>query len=98
MNYGHKFCSEVKQMNSVEMENEIRALLGGMDVGKPEGLLVDSSDWGVNIRMTLNQEFVEIDLIKNWDGFEVILLDDQKRESIQIDELQDLPQILKSHC
>ena len=77
------------------MENEIRALLEGVDVGSVEGLLVDSADWGVNIRMTLNGDFVEIDLIKNWDGFEVILLDDQKRESIQIDELQDLPQILK---
>ena len=82
-------------MNSIQMENEIRFLLESLDVGSVEGLLVDSADWGVNIRMTFNGDFVEIDLIKNWDGFEVILLDDQKRESIQIDELQDLPQILK---
>ncbi|WP_137024916.1 hypothetical protein [Synechococcus sp. UW179A] len=84
-------------MNSAEMENEIRTLLGNSDIGLLEGLLVDSADWGVNIRMMLNNEFVEVDLIKNWDGFEMILLDEQKRDSIQIDQLQDILQILKSH-
>ena len=84
-------------MNSAEMENEIRTLLGNSDIGLLEGLLVDSADWGVNIRMTLNNEFVEVDLIKNWDGFEMILLDEQKRDSIQIDQLQDILQILRSH-
>ena len=84
-------------MNSQEMENEIRALLGSGRVGSLEGLLVDSADWGVNIRMTLNENFVEVDLIKNWDGFEMILLDDQNRSSIQIDELKDILQILKSY-
>ena len=84
-------------MNSLEMENEIRALLESADIGALEGLLVDSADWGVNIRMTLNDHFVEVDLIKNWDGFEMILLDDQNRNSVQIDELRDIIQILKSH-
>ena len=84
-------------MNSQEMENEIRALLGSGRIGSLEGLLVDSADWGVNIRMTLNENFVEVDLIKNWDGFEMILLDDQNRNSIQIDELKDILQVLKSH-
>ena len=84
-------------MNSLEMENEIRALLESADIGAMEGLLVDSADWGVNIRMTLNDHFVEVDLIKNWDGFEMILLDDQNRNSVQIDELRDILQILKSH-
>ena len=79
------------------MENEIRALLESADIGAMEGLLVDSADWGVNIRMTLNDHFVEVDLIKNWDGFEMILLDDQNRNSVQIDELRDILQILKSH-
>ena len=79
------------------MENEIRALLESADIGALEGLLVDSADWGVNIRMTLNDHFVEVDLIKNWDGFEMILLDDQNRNSVQIDELRDILQILKSH-
>jgi len=36
-------------------------------------------------------------LIKNWDGFEIILLDDQNRSSIQIDELKDILQVLKSY-
>ena len=84
-------------MNSLEMENEIRVLLGNGEIGTLEGLLVDSTDWGVNIRMTLNEHFVEVDLIKNWDGFEMILLDDQNRNSIQIDELKDILQVLKSH-
>ena len=79
------------------MENEIRSLLGSADIGAMEGLLVDSADWGVNIRMTLNDHFVEVDLIKNWDGFEMILLDDQNRNSVQIDEIQDVIQIFKSY-
>ena len=77
-------------MNSLEMENEIRALLGRADIGRLEGLLVDSADWGVNIRMTLNDQFVEVDLVKNWDGFEMILLDEQNRNSVQIDEIHDI--------
>ena len=77
-------------MNSREMENEIRVLLGSGEIGSLEGLLVDSADWG------LNEHFVEVDLIKNWDGFEMILLDDQNRNSIQIDELKDILQVLKS--
>lgn len=84
-------------MNSLEMENEIRALLSRADIGRLEGLLVDSADWGVNIRMTLNDQFVEVDLIKNWDGFEMILLDEQNRNSVQIDEIQDIPQVLSLH-
>ena len=84
-------------MNSLEMENEIRVLLGSGEIGALEGLLVDSADWGVNIRMTLNENFVEVDLIKNWDGFEMILLDDQNRSSIQIDELKEILQVLKSY-
>ncbi len=84
-------------MNSLEMENEIRALLSRADIGRLEGLLVDSADWGVNIRMTLNDQFVEVDLIKNWDGFEMILLDEQNRNSVQIDEIQDILQVLSFH-
>ena len=81
-------------MNSTEMEREIRDLLASGEIGAMEGLLVDAADWGVNIRMTLNSQFIEIDLIKNWDGFEVILLNDQEKNIVQIDELQDLLQIL----
>ena len=81
-------------MNSTEMEREVRDLLSRGEIGAMEGLLVDAADWGVNIRMTLDNQFVEIDLIKNWDGFEVILLNDQEKNTVQIDELQDLLQIL----
>ena len=81
-------------MNSTEMERKVRDLLSRGEIGAMEGLLVDAADWGVNIRMTLNSQFIEIDLIKNWDGFEVILLNDQEKNTVQIDELQDLLQIL----
>ena len=81
-------------MNSTEMEREIRDLLASAEFGVLEGVLVDSADWGVNIRMTLNKQFIEIDLIKNWDGFEVIMLSDQERNTVQIDELNDLLQVL----
>jgi len=77
------------------MERKVRDLLSRGEIGAMEGLLVDAADWGVNIRMTLNSQFVEIDLIKNWDGFEVILLNDQEKNTVQIDELQDLLQILQ---
>jgi len=77
------------------MERKVRDLLSRGEIGAMEGLLVDAADWGVNIRMTLNSQFVEIDLIKNWDGFEVILLNDQEKNTVQIDELQDLLQILE---
>ena len=82
-------------MNSTEMERKVRDLLSRGEIGAMEGLLVDAADWGVNIRMTLNSQFVEIDLIKNWDGFEVIMLSDQERNTVQIDELNDLLQVLK---
>ncbi len=82
-------------MNSTEMERKVRDLLSRGEIGAMEGLLVDAADWGVNIRMTLKSQFVEIDLIKNWDGFEVILLNDQEKNTVQIDELQDLLQILE---
>ena len=81
-------------MNSTEMERKVRDLFSRGEIGAMEGLLVDAADWGVNIRMTLNSQFIEIDLIKNWDGFEVILLNDQEKNIVQIDELQDLLQIL----
>ena len=77
------------------MESQIRALFDGVRTNKIEGLLVDCADWGINIRMSLDDNLVEVDLIKNWDGFEVIILEEDNRQTLQIDELQELLQVMQ---
>ena len=62
-----------------------------------EGLLVDTAEWGINIRVTLNKQFCEIDLIQNWDGYELIFYDDQQRSSLQIDDISDLPRFIADY-
>ena len=52
-------------MNSLKIEEKVRELLENIDFGVIEDLLVDAADWGINIRMMLNHQFIEIDLIKN---------------------------------
>ena len=79
------------------MEDKIRQLIENAELGFVQGLLVDSADWGVNIRMTMDDEFIEIDLIKNWDGFEVIFINNQSGP-FQIDNFEDLPLIIKNNC
>ena len=77
------------------MESQIGALFDGVRANKIEGLLVDCADWGINIRMSLDDNLVEVDLIKNWDGFEVIILEEDNRQTVQIDELQELLQVIQ---
>ena len=36
-----------------------------------ESLLVQCADWGINVRMFLNGDVVELDLMKNYEGDEV---------------------------
>ena len=45
--------------------------------------------------MSLDDNLVEVDLIKNWDGFEVIILEEDNRQTVQIDELQELLQVMQ---
>ena len=60
-----------------------------------ESLLVQSADWGINVRMFLNGVIVELDLLKNYEGYEVTYVEERDKEPAQIDELADLIQLLK---
>ena len=45
--------------------------------------------------MFLNGEIVELDLLKNYEGYEVTFVEERDKEPAQIDELADLIQLLK---
>ena len=45
--------------------------------------------------MFLNGEIVELDLLKNYRGYEVTFVEERDKEPAQIDELADLIQLLK---
>ena len=75
-------------------EEIVRSQLENLKNDKVESLLVQNTDWGINIRMFLNDELYEIDLVANWDGYEVIFVDDGQRDTIQIDELEDLVSVI----
>ena len=81
-------------MNQIELERSVRNIFNDLSDIDVEGLLVDTADWGINIRVTLNKKFCEIDLIHNWDGYELIFYDDQQRSSLQIDDISDLPRFI----
>ena len=75
-------------------EEIVRSQLENLKNDKVESLLVQNTDWGINIRMFLNDDLYEIDLVANWDGYEVVFVDDDQRDTIQIDELDDLVSII----
>ena len=81
-------------MTDMRKEEIVRSQLENLKNDKVESLLVQNTDWGINIRMFLNDELYEIDLVANWDGYEVIFVDDDQRDTIQIDELDDLVSII----
>ena len=59
-----------------------------------ESLLIQFSDWGLNIRMFLNGDNLELDLIKNSKGYEVTFIDYKDKEPVQVNEISELIQIL----
>ena len=81
-------------MTDMRKEEIVRSQLENLKNDKVESLLVQNTDWGINIRMFLNDELYEIDLVANWDGYEVVFVDDDQRDTIQIDELDDLVSII----
>ena len=81
-------------MTDMRKEEIVRSQLENLKNDKVESLLVQNTDWGINIRMFLNDELYEIDLVANWDGYEVIFVDDGQRDTIQIDELEDLVSVI----
>ena len=84
-------------MNQLELQQSVRDIFNNLIDADVEGLLVDIADWGINIRVTLNNKFCEIDLIQNWDGYELIFYDEYQRSSLQIDEISDLPRFIADY-
>ena len=82
-------------MDAAQTEETIRSLLTELKKDKVESLLVQCADWGINVRMFLNGDIVELDLMKNYEGYEVTFDDDRDKQPAQIDELQDLIQLLQ---
>ena len=81
-------------MNGENVELAIRSLLADLKKDKVESLLIQCSDWGINIRMFLNGDNLELDLIKNLKGYEVTFVDHSDKEPVQVNEISELIQIL----
>ena len=77
-------------MDGSETEETIRNLFNASETDTVESLLVHCADWGINIRMFLNGKFLELDLMKNYEGYEVTFVEDREKKPVQIDELSDL--------
>ena len=56
-------------MDSNETEETIRNLFNACESDKVESLLVQCADWGINIRMFLSGQLLELDLMKNYEGY-----------------------------
>ena len=82
-------------MDAAQTEETIRSLLTELRKDKVESLLVQCADWGINVRMFLNGDIVELDLMKNYEGYEVTFVDNRDKQPAQIDELSDLIQLLQ---
>ena len=82
-------------MDAGQTEETIRSLLTDLNEDKVESLLVQCADWGINVRMFLNGDVVELDLMKNYEGYEVTFVDNRDKQPAQIDELSDLIQLLQ---
>ena len=85
-------------MDAAQTEESIRSLLTELKKDKVESLLVQCADWGINVRMFLNGDVVELDLMKNYEGYEVTFVDNRDKQPAQIDELSDLIQLLQISC
>ena len=82
-------------MHRTEIEETIRSLFAGLKRDKVESLLVHYSDWGINVRMFLNGDLFELDLIENCKGYEVEIASSEGKPPAQIDELSKLTQLLQ---
>lgn len=81
-------------MGDKQKEEIIRSQLENLKNDKVESLLVQNTDWGLNVRMFLNGDLYELDLVSNWDGYEITFVDDRERDPVQIDELEDLVSVM----
>ena len=81
-------------MNGDNVELVIRSLFTDLKKDKVESLLIQFSDWGINVRMFLNGDSFELDLIKNLNGYEVTFVDQRDKLPVQVNEISELIQIL----
>ena len=77
-------------MSDKEIEETIRSTLLNLENDKVESLLVQCSDWGINVRMFLNSVPYELDLVRSYEGYEVTFVDVPGKDPVQIDEIEDL--------
>ena len=82
-------------MDGAQIEETIRSLFSDLKEDKVKSLLVQCADWGINVRMFLNGEIVELDLLKNYEGYEVTFVEGRDKGPAQIDELGYLLQLLE---
>ena len=82
-------------MNTTNTEETLRSLFSGLKRDKVESLLVHHSDWGINIRMFLNGDILELDLINNPGGYELSVVGCEDTPPMQIDDLSKLTQLLQ---
>ena len=81
-------------MNGDNVELAIRSLFADLKKDKVESLLIQFSDWGINVRMFLNDDNLELDLIKNLNGYEVTFVDQRDKLPVQVNKISELTQIL----
>lgn len=82
-------------MNTTDTEETLRFLFSGLKRDKVESLLVHHSDWGINVRMFLNGDIFELDLINNLGGYELSVVGCEDTPPMQIDELSKLTHLLQ---
>ena len=82
-------------MNMTNAEETLRSLFNGLKRDKVESLLVHHSDWGINIRMFLNGNIFELDLVKNLGGYELSIVGREDTPPMQIDKLSKLTKLLQ---
>ena len=82
-------------MDAVQTEETIRSLLTELKKDKVESLLDQCADQRINVRIFLNGDVVELDLMNNYEGYEVTFVDNRDKQPAQIDELSDLIQLLQ---
>ena len=82
-------------MNVTNAEETLRSLFNGLKRDKVESLLVHHSDWGINIRMFLNGNIFELDLVNNLGGYELSIVGREDTPPMQIDKLSKLTQLLQ---
>ena len=81
-------------MSDDNVELAIRSLFADLKKDKVESLLIQFSDWGINVRMFLNGDNFELDLIKNLNGYEVTFVDQRDKLPVQVNDISELIQIL----